>query len=302
MPATPRLAIGAIVRNEGPYLLEWIAFHRVLGVERFFIADNGSTDGGGAILAGLDALGLVRLLPFPDPPDRRPQLPAYAAILRRHGGEADWIAFIDADEFLLPAPGPAQGAGTLAELLAPAFADPRAGAVAVNWALHGSAGRLAAGPEPVVERFDRRAEREGLINHHFKSIVRTDAGPATAVNPHAFRLLAPYRTVHADGREVRPHPRGTPGLSAEVVWEPLRLNHYAVKSREEFMTRKLPRGRATTPLPRDPGFFERHDRNEVAERPHPALVAAARAEARHLARRLGLPAPAAPEPAPAASL
>ena len=42
----PRLAIGAIVKNEGPYLLEWIAFHRVVGVDRFFIADNASTDEG----------------------------------------------------------------------------------------------------------------------------------------------------------------------------------------------------------------------------------------------------------------
>ena len=98
----PRLAIGAIIKNEAPYLLEWIAYHRVLGVERFFIADNGSTDGGSPLLAALDAAGLVRHLPFPDRPGERPQLPAYRAILAAHGHEADWIAFIDADEFLAP--------------------------------------------------------------------------------------------------------------------------------------------------------------------------------------------------------
>ena len=43
-------------------------------------------------------------LPFPSPSGQPPQLPAYAEILRWHGAEADWIAFIDADEFLLPAP------------------------------------------------------------------------------------------------------------------------------------------------------------------------------------------------------
>ena len=132
----------------------------------------------------------------------------------------------------------------------------------------------------MIGRFDRRAEQGRLANHHFKSIVRTDAARAVGETPHAFRLLAPYRTVHADGRPVRPHPLGLPGLSAELVWEPLRLNHYAVKSREEFLTRKLPRGRATTPRLRDPDFFAKHDRNEVGDPPDPALRAAAREEAR----------------------
>ena len=44
-----RLAIGAIFKNEGPYILEWIAFHRAVGVDRFFIADNASDETIGAI-------------------------------------------------------------------------------------------------------------------------------------------------------------------------------------------------------------------------------------------------------------
>ena len=52
----------------------------------------------------------MRYLPFPDRPGVRPQRPAYRAILARHAAAADWIAFIDADEFLLPAAGPFPGA------------------------------------------------------------------------------------------------------------------------------------------------------------------------------------------------
>ena len=227
----------------------------------------------------------MRLLPFPGRPGRTAAAPGlYGDPRAGTGGDADWIAFIDADEFLVPAAGIALAAGAPRR----ACADPRVGAVVVNWALYGSAGRLEAEPTPVIERFDRRAEQDRLANHHFKSIVRTAAAPATGETPHAFRLLAPYRTVHADGRPVRPHPIGRPGLSAEVVWEPLRLNHYVVKSREEFLTRKLPRGRATTAWLRDPGFFAEHDRNEVGDPLDPALRAEAREEAGGLARRLGL--------------
>ena len=280
----PRLAIGAIVKNEAPYLLEWIAFHRVLGVTRFFVADNGSTDGSSALLAALDAAGLVRHLPFPDRPGVRPQRPAYRAILAEHAAEADWIAFIDADEFLRPAAGPFPGA--LPRLLARLGADPGVGAVVVNWALYGSSGQLAAGPGPVIERFARRAERTLLPNHHFKSILRTAAGAAVGGNPHAFRLAPPFRAVHGDGRDLEAHALGINGLSREVVWAPLRLNHYVVKSREEFLTRKLPRGRATSERMRDPGFFEAHDRNEVADPIDPALAQATRLERARIAARL----------------
>ena len=168
----------------------------------------------------------------------------------------------------------------------------------VNWALYGSSGQLAAGPGPVIERFSRRAERTLLPNHHFKSILRTAAGAAVGGNPHAFRLAPPFRAVHGDGRDLAAHALGINGLSREVVWAPLRLNHYVVKSREEFLTRKLPRGRATSERMRDPGFFEAHDRNEVADPIDPALAEATRIERVRIAAHLGLLA-GRPEASPA---
>ena len=200
----PRLAIGAIVKNEGPYLLEWIAFHRVVGVDRFFIADNASTDEGPRLLAALAAAGIVRLLPFPDPPGGRPQLPAYAGILRRHGGEADWIAFLDADEFLLPAPG-----AELRQVVAALGAAPAVGAIAVNWAIYGSSGR--SGPSAASSSSASPAGPPGfcLLNHHFKSIVRTAAVAGVGANPHVFALGPPLRAIHSDGRELAAHPGRT---------------------------------------------------------------------------------------------
>ena len=94
--------------------------------------------------------------------------------------------------------------------------------------------------------------------------------------------------MHADGRPVRPILGEPPGVSEAVVHAPLRLNHYVVKSREEFFHRKLPRGRATRAERREPTFFADHDRNAVAD-PVPAwLVEATRAEKRRLLVRLWL--------------
>ena len=78
-------------------------------------------------------------------------------------------------------------------------------------------------------------------------------------------------------------------LGAEAAaWTPLRLNHYVVKSREEFLRRKRPRGRATTAGMRDPAFFAAHDRNLVADPAPDWLVEATRAEKRRLLVRLWL--------------
>ncbi|WP_366916825.1 glycosyltransferase family 2 protein [uncultured Nitratireductor sp.] len=90
------------MKDEGPYLLEWIAYHRALGVSQFLIADNNSTDGTGDLLRALQSTGFVELLDYPETPGVPPQLPAYSELMERFGSEADWIAFIDADEFLLP--------------------------------------------------------------------------------------------------------------------------------------------------------------------------------------------------------
>jgi hypothetical protein len=273
-PPRPRLALAAIVRNEGPYLLEWIAHHRALGIGRFLIADNDSTDETTAVLAALARAGIVDHLPFPTVPGVAPQLAAYEAILRRHGGEADWIAFLDADEFLVPAP-PHR---SLAAVIAALDPGPDVGSIAVNWALYGSSGQRAAGGAPVAERFVRRARRTCGGNHHYKSIVRADAVRGVA-NPHFFLLGDGLRRVHADGSELAPLPRHSPGLSARIPWEPLRINHYVVKSWEEFRYRKRARGRAMGGPRRPESFFSSHDRNEVLD-PMPSwLVRAAAAEA-----------------------
>jgi hypothetical protein len=279
-----RLAVGAILKNEGPYILEWIAYHRVLGVDRFFLADNGGADGSSPLLAALDRAGLVDRIPFPGVPGAPPQLPAYAEILARHGDEADWIAFIDADEFLLPEP-PRR---SLRPILAALAARPEAGAVAVNWAVYGSSGEERARPGLVVERFTARDRDASPLHRQYKTILRPGAFAGLHDTPHLFRLRPGCHAIHADGRPVRPFPGAPPGVSETVVFSPLRLNHYVVKSREEFFRRKLPRGRATRTDLRDPDFFAAHDRNAV-DNPAPAwLVAAARAEKRRLLVRLWL--------------
>lgn len=260
-----KFAIAAILKDENDSLLEWLAFHRVMGASHFFLADNGSTDGTREFLASLAREGWVTLIDVPSEPGVKPQLPAYQRLLEACGESFDAVAFIDADEFLLPE-GEPEERGLLPWLEA-RLADPEVGAVAVNWACFGSGGARFREEGLVIERFTRRAKQGFGPNHHFKSIVR----PSWVVrfsNPH-LATLAQGHYVDARGAplEVRVDREGNrrPGLSQEVCWQGARVNHYLVKSVEEFVLDKARRGSAATPgLTKHRAYFERHDRNDEA--------------------------------------
>lgn len=278
---SPTVAIGAIVKNEAPHLLEWIAFHRMLGITEFFIADNESTDGTTELLVRLQSQREVRFIDFPDRPEIRPQLSAYRELVKKFGNKADWIAFIDADEFLLPT----EDVRNLGQFLK--RFDRHVGAIAVNWAIYGSSFRKEAGDGLVVERFTGRASTGFAENHHYKSILRTSAFRAVGPNPHYFHLRPARRLVHCDGQDLVHHPDRGIGLSSRICWAPFRLNHYVVKSREEFEHQKKYKGSATVARP-DKGwsYFDHHDRNEESERMPAWLTEATKIELARLKEKI----------------
>lgn len=257
-----RISIAAILKNECPYILEWIAYHRVIGIDWFFIADNASDDGSTELLCTLHNAGIITRIPHPPLPGVAPQLPAYKEIMRRHKDDADWTAFIDADEFLFVT----DGENSIRPFMAEVDQDTSIGAIGVNWAVYGSSGHVHASPELVIERFSKRAEKEWIANAHYKSIVRNKAWAGTHRNPHLFFLSNGYRLAHPTGGTIEPHPTRGEGLSADIIWDRLRLNHYVVKSKSEFMHRKRKRGRATTTTEvRNEKFFNEHDQNDVTD-------------------------------------
>src|SRR3954467_5375423 len=61
-----KIAVCAIFKDEAPYLLEWLAFHKLVGVDLFVLYDNGSSDGGGDVIRASSFAKNVTLIDWPD--------------------------------------------------------------------------------------------------------------------------------------------------------------------------------------------------------------------------------------------
>lgn len=102
------LSIGAIFQNEAPYLKEWIEFHKLVGVEHFYLFNNCSTDDYLAILQPYIESGEVDLFQWPTRAVSwenwlyEVQAGAYVHCIRSATGCSKWLALIDVDEFLTP--------------------------------------------------------------------------------------------------------------------------------------------------------------------------------------------------------
>ncbi|RYI35785.1 MAG: glycosyltransferase family 2 protein, partial [Acetobacteraceae bacterium] len=229
----PRIALCAIVRNEIRSIIEWLAHNKSLGFHDFLIYDNDSTDGTTEALAALDAAGEVVHLPWPHTVGARPQRLAYEHA-RKHS-DAGWIAFFDADEFLV-----LHQDVDIAAFLARFEAD--VSAVAVNWIVFGSGGQKRYRAVPVIERFTDALPSEAAQNRTVKAIGRRDALSGTGI----------HRVAVAQGRYVMPSGREAvfDGLTASVQPDVTvaSLHHYAVKSVEEFAEKRL-RGHANSQFP-----------------------------------------------------
>ena len=220
------LALCCIVKDEGPYIREWVLYHSLIGVEHFFIYDNGSTPPVRESLSSRDSLADMPHVTILNAPNRSMQLPAYNHCLTEFGNNFKWIAFIDVDEFIC-----LNGGTDLRPLLAEY--EPYAG-LALSWRTFSSNGHETRPDGPVIENYTRYLKEEESV--HIKSIVqpRKTAG---CRNAHAFGYLNGEYCVD---EAFNPIPGGAPFWlpSHKRAW----VNHYYFKSREDF-AHKLTRGR-----------------------------------------------------------
>jgi hypothetical protein len=241
-----KITVVLCVRNEGAFLLEWLAHHRACGVTDFLVFSNDCDDGTDAMLDRLEGLGWLAHVRNPGPHGEGPQ---WAALKQadRHPlvAGADWVLPLDIDEFV----NVHVGDRTLAALLARL---PEATAITLTWRLFGNAGVVEYRDAPVTETFTRAAPNAlhwPWRAHLFKTLVKNDGGYGKlGVHrpraPVAGRLGA-QRWFDGSGRELstafhRGRIFSDVGRDSHAL---VQLNHYPLGAVESFVV-KRDRGRA----------------------------------------------------------
>lgn len=281
--AEGRRVLFTAVRNEAPFLLEWVAYHQAIGFDTIIVACNDCDDGTDELLQALEAAGHLRHFRHEVPVGKRPQ--GNAARLVNEAGliaEGDWVLWLDADEFL----NVKVGEGRLDDLIA-AVGD-HDGAL-INWRVFGDGGNASFPGRFISEAFTAASRPEFRKNHEVKTLFRH--GPRIeGLGLHGIyrpkllpggraRFLAPSGAP-LDGTE-RVTARWLDGIDSpknckvpghEAGHALAQINHYIVRT-PEFFALKQARGRGWARRPageenrrHTEDFYETHNRNDVEDR------------------------------------
>ncbi|KQT56193.1 hypothetical protein ASG52_24265 [Methylobacterium sp. Leaf456] len=252
-----RTAVCAIAKNESMYIEEWVAYYQLLGFDEILIYSNDSTDGSQATLDAMQTQGLIVYRDWPSVPGASPQLTAYRDALGRTS--AEWILFVDIDEFLN------LKSDTVVSDFLNRFA-PDVGAVAINWKVFGTSGNAYFEDELITTRFDRAAARDYHVNRHCKTFSKVVCTGDVHIHRSFLKSGAYVDTL---GRPIEIERNG---FTRSVVHAVAQVNHYVLKSNQEFQ-QKRERGNANRPpestdkyAGRIGTYFADHDRNETIDR------------------------------------
>ena len=249
-----KLGICTIQRDRSPWLVEWLAFHYIVGFRKFYFYAHNCSDDSCDKLTRLTTALDMKAFNLADVSDHI-QLKAYQNAYDTFGHEVDWMAFIDGDEFLFPVQ-----ADSMQDVLSD-YNYEKISALAAYWVCFGSNGHIEEPGGLVIDNYTRRPSLDFPFNHHIKSIVRGRQQVSANLNSHLFRT--PFGTVD---ELMRPIDRGYM-TSLEPSYQKLRINHYVCQSYSYFRNFKQTSGMADAGITveREDQWWTDRDINDVED-------------------------------------
>ncbi|WP_053079070.1 glycosyltransferase family 2 protein [Puniceibacterium sp. IMCC21224] len=235
------------VRNEGAFILDWLAHHLAVGVSHVLAFSNDCDDGTDMMLDRLAMMGHVTHLRNDGPYDRGGI--QFTALKRADRSDpvakADWLLPMDIDEFV----NVHVGDHTIPALLR---ALPDATAIPLTWRNFGNAGVVRYTDVPVPQQFTRAAP---VVMHWpwrsamFKTLFANDGtyrnlGVHRPRNPVGGRIKQ-ARWFDGEGRELPPefHTSRIFSPFGRSNYALAQMNHYPLSAMESYLL-KAARGRA----------------------------------------------------------
>ncbi|MEL6550235.1 MAG: glycosyltransferase family 2 protein [Pseudomonadota bacterium] len=264
-----RVTAVSMMKDEGPFVLEWVAHHLAVGFTDIVVFTNDCSDGTDDMLIRLEELGLVHHRRNDIPEGRRPQPSAlkYAQEEPVVTG-SDWVLVFDADEFLCIKHGDGSLDGMISEAKALG-----ANGIVVTWRIFGSGGVHDWSRAPVTEQYTYAAPPMWNKGWGVKTLFAFDP-EYWVLGIHRPRIKKKHletdfpdtvRWLNGSGRPMEDYFkfRGWRSIVRTVGYDWTQMNHYAVKSIDSYAIRKF---RGNVNLKKDKynsDYWSLQDRNEV---------------------------------------
>jgi hypothetical protein len=239
---------------ENSWLDEWIRYHLAVGVEHFVLYnDDEDTRVSDRILQPYVDQGLVENIHIREcsgtirTTNQFCQDDCYRNLITNAVNKTRWLAIVDLDELILPR--------RWDDIRTALEEYEEYSGLAINWAIYGSSGYIKR-PPTQINHLLHRSETNWQANRFVKSIIKPDR---VLLNAPRYAHFIPTR----DGSTVNENHEPIAGMRHAVSTEKIRINHYVVRSWQDFWEVKAQRPRRFYTPPCDEVYFERHDRNEV---------------------------------------
>lgn len=265
----------SMMKDEAPFLLHWIAHHRLIGFDCVVIFTNDCSDGTDALLDRLEAMGEVIHHRNKVPDGGKPQPLALRRALKLPDVvQSEWLIALDVDEYLNIKPGD----GTLDDLFATA---PNADGFALTWRMMGASGHAEWTDQPVTEAYKNGAP----------DLFRKGWGVKTLFMPFEGMKLGIHRPT-VKGRDkgalqqrawVNGSAKPMTTAFMEGMWRSslatlgyahAEIAHYATQSQVAFLRRGMRGNVNAKPNKYDATYYTMFNRNET---PRTGLLACAKA-------------------------
>ncbi|MBR4267266.1 MAG: glycosyltransferase family 92 protein [Bacteroidales bacterium] len=249
-----KVAICAIFKNEALYLREWIEYHKIVGVEHFYLYNNNSEDNYEEVLKPYIANGSVTLTQWPQ---NQAQMKCYHNAIERFFSETEWLTFIDIDEFIVP-----NSTDNIYDFLKP-FQKNRPVVIAY-WRMFGTSGMISRDPKNLVSEdltvcwnkyvnigkvffntaydFNKKDKHNNILHHLSWAVLNKTALPPVNI----------FDKVCTFGKN-------RVASNTDAQYFPLQINHYFTKTYDEYLQKKAKGDVYFKINPHDESYFYRHE-------------------------------------------
>jgi hypothetical protein len=249
-----RACVLATARNEGLYLLEWLAHHKALGFKHFFIYSNNNLDGSDDLLRALTEAGEIVWTNNIVGSGTKPQWKAYNHALQFTPEilDFDWTLVIDLDEYF--------SLNRDFFLTIDHYLDwaerTEVDVICFNWFVVGSNGETHWRDAPLRKRFPSSPSTlspGSAASRFIKSMFRTNRFPVSMPHhPIGYREDR-FIMKASSSRPFIFDPAQGQGMSVDTDCRLAWISHYFYKSNEEFVF-KFSRARGDDPATQEPEF------------------------------------------------